>query len=316
MKLLENAKVLVTGGAGFIGHHLVSELLKYKIKKIYVADDLSTGLKSNLTPFSKDSRLELIEIDISDFNKVENLPAVDYIFNLAALVSVPLSFSESAKNNNINIVGFQNILEYAKRHQAKKIIYASSSAVYGNPTKTPISEDAIIKPTSPYGFSKSINEIYAKTYKEFFDIDSNGFRFFNVYGKGQKSDSPYSGVISIFREKMIQNGEISIFGDGEQTRDFVFIEDLVKILISSIELKNTSEIFNLGTGKSTSINELFNTMASLFNYNKSPSYKEVRSGDIVESVADIQKLKNSFDIKATTNLHEGLKFLKDNLQIT
>lgn len=309
--MLINKKIMVTGGAGFIGHHLVSELLKYDIKKVFVVDDLSTGLKSNLADFTTDNRFEFIQVDISNNELIKKLPKVEYIFNLAALVSVPLSFQESGKNNNINIVGFQNILEYAKTVSAKKVIYASSSAVYGNIKKLPIKETTELNPTSPYGFSKYINEIYAAGYKKYFNIDSNGFRFFNVYGEGQRNDSPYSGVISIFKEKMLKGEPITIYGDGEQTRDFVFVKDLVKILISSAEINNTTEIYNIGTGKSTSINQLFQTMAELFNYKQKPNYREAREGDIKDSLADIKKLQNKFGNIANTTIDNGLKFLKN-----
>jgi nucleoside-diphosphate-sugar epimerase len=283
---LSNKTALVSGGAGFIGSHLVESLLENGIKKTYILDNLSTGLLDNIKPF--------IECDICNYDVFKKLPRVDYVYNLAALVSVPLSFEKPDNTHNINVNGFQNILEYSRINKIEKLIYASSSAIYGSPLKEePLKEDYTPSPLSPYGFSKLINEKYAKAYFDFYNLNSIGFRFFNVFGPRQRFDSPYSGVISIFRAKMKNDDIINIFGDGNQVRDFIYVKDVVNCLIDASQSSIEYDVLNLGTGIPTSINKIFKNMSEIYGYEKKPIYNEKRQGDIPFSLSDLSKLKKN-----------------------
>jgi len=303
---LEGKHVLVTGGAGFIGHHLVKTIIKEKTAKLYIIDNLSTGLKSNIDDIIGLSEVEFINEDIANPKSVECIQELDYIFHLAAVVSVPNSFEMPFLTHRTNESGFINILELGKRLKVKKICYASSAAVYGEHTEMPIKESAVLNPQSPYGLGKLLNEQYAKAFQEWEDIESVGFRFFNVYGPGQRADSPYSGVISIFMDRMQNNKPIQIFGDGEQIRDFVFVEDVVQALLSGAKSEKKFGLFNVGSGQTTSLNELYNTLKQLTEYSELPNYQEARKGDIKKSSADISLIQKEFGYEPRFNLKEGL----------
>lgn len=189
-------------------------------------------------------------------------------------MSVPLSFEKSELTHQINESGFIRILELAKEKNVKKVIYASSSAIYGEVEKMPVTEDFPMQPQSPYAVSKQMNEIHARSYFEFYGIQSIGFRFFNVYGDGQDPSSPYSGVISLFTDKMNRSIPISIYGDGEQIRDFVHVNDVVNALIRGALSAVQNDVFNVGSGNPTSINELFSILKEIYGYDKDANYLE------------------------------------------
>ncbi len=308
---LEGKSVLVTGGAGFIGHHLIKKIIKNNPAKLFVIDNLSTGLKSNIEEIIALPEVEFIKEDIANPSSVESIQKLDYIFHLAAVVSVPKSFEMPFLTHRTNESGFINMLELARKHSVKKLCYASSSAVYGEQESIPIKETAALNPQSPYGLSKLLNEQYAKAFHLWEGIESIGFRFFNVYGQGQRADSPYSGVISIFMDRMHKNENIQIFGDGEQIRDFVFVEDIVQALLLGAKSEKQFGLFNVGSGQTTSLNQLFEVLKKLTHYSKEPIYKEARKGDIKKSAADINMIKKELTYKSKFNLKEGLAKLLD-----
>jgi len=303
---LKGKNILVTGGAGFIGHHLVKTIIREKPAKLYIIDNLSTGLQSNIEDIIGLSEVEFINEDIAKPSAVESIQELDYIFHLAAVVSVPKSFEMPFLNHRTNESGFINMLELARKLKVKKLCYASSSAVYGEQMQMPIQETATLNPQSPYGLSKLLNEQYAKAFQEWEDIESVGFRFFNVFGPGQRADSPYSGVISIFLDRMQKGEPIQIFGDGEQIRDFVFVDDVVQALLLGAQSEITFGLYNVGSGQTTSLNELYDVLKNLTKYSKDPTYQEARKGDIKKSAADINLIKNQLNYNPKFNLKEGL----------
>lgn len=310
----QNKIVLITGGAGFIGHHLSRSILKYQPKQLIVVDNLSTGKRGNLNDLSEFENFYLIEKDILKLAS-EDLPnEIDYIFHLAALVSVPLSFEKSELTHQINESGFVRILELAKQKNTKKVVYASSSAVYGEVDRLPITEDFPLQPQSPYAVSKQLNEIYARSYYKFYGIQSIGFRFFNVYGDGQDPSSPYSGVISLFTDKMKNSDSISIFGDGDQIRDFVHVSDVVNALIRGAISTMRNDVFNVGSGNPISINELFSILKEIYAYEKQAKYLEKRKGDIQKSLSSISKIQNELGYEPSIDLFSGLKKLAESLK--
>lgn len=300
---------MITGGAGFIGHHLVQSILKYEPGKLIIVDDLSTGLSKNIDQFVKDNKIEFILSKTDNLSDNDLPTTIDYIFHLAAVVSVPLSIQQPFQCHKINELGFLNILEIASLKKVKKIIFASSSAVYGEQASGPIAEQAILKCQSPYAYSKQINELHAQSYAGLGKVDSLGFRFFNVYGSGQRADSPYSGVISIFTDRLRQNKPVTIFGDGKQLRDFVHVQDVVEALVAGALSKRANSVYNVGTGVATSINKLLFILQDLLKTNQTVIYKVARNGDIKESLANIKKIANELNYSPKVNLKVGLRRL-------
>jgi len=310
----KNKTILVTGGAGFIGHHLCKEILTHQPKMLIVIDNISTGKVENINSIIKQKNFSLIKSDVNAVS-LSDLPLkIDYIFHLAALVSVPLSFVKPVQTHEINESGFFKILEIARERMVKKVVYASSSAVYGDVSELPIKEEFPLKPQSPYAVSKQMNEIHARSYFKFYGIQSIGFRFFNVYGDGQDPSSPYSGVISLFTDKMNRSMPISIYGDGNQIRDFVHVNDVVKALIIGAYSNVKNDVFNVGSGTPTSINDLFSILKEIYNYNKDASYLEKRKGDIQKSLSSISKIQNELGYEPSIDLFSGLKKLAEGLK--
>lgn len=306
---LKGSSVLVTGGAGFIGSHLVERLLNLGVKSIVVIDNLSTGNLDNLKKVWDDTRLHFYEELIQNIDLYPSNDDYDYIFHLAAEVSVPQSFKNPSDTYHENIDGFNEVLCYALKKNAK-LIYASSSAVYGNTVfNSKIKEGNNLFPFSPYGLSKANNEIMAKFHNDMFNQDSVGLRFFNVYGTRQRADSPYSGVISIFNKLMKEGIQPTIYGDGNQTRDFIHVSDVANALIASVDSKKGAQKYNVGSGNGITINELYNSMREQYNFNEKPFYAEKRSGDIPYSVANIDRITSNLNWKPEVNLSYGLKNL-------
>jgi len=297
-------KVLITGGAGFIGSHLV-ELLLEKNFNIIILDDLSTGKLENLP---KDSRITFIEGDVSDKSFIEKVKKqhsqVDYIFHLAAIASVQQSMENPSYTHSVNFDATLNILDVYKNSGVKKFVYASSAAVYGNPKTIPTDENSQKNPLSPYGTDKLSGEYYLKIFNDSFNFPTVSCRFFNVFGERQDPSSPYSGVISIFFNKVLakkrgEQSSINIYGDGKQVRDFIYVKDIVRGLFFMAESKNIrGEVFNFGYGKSTSINELADEIKSIVCDEIEINHKKGRDGDIQKSKSDILKLKSTgFEFK-------------------
>ena len=304
-------RVLVTGGAGFIGSHVV-DLLLHEGMTVRVLDNLSTGKMENL-PFLE-AGLEFIQGSVEDKQCViEAGRNVDAVVHLAALVSVPASIEHPEKSAATNLLGFHHVLEALREQNFKgRLLYASSSAVYGADVgEAALTEDqAPGNLISPYAQDKYSNEMYAQLYSKLYGIKALGFRFFNVYGPRQDPGSPYSGVISIFMDRAFTCQDIHIFGDGAQTRDFVYVDDLVKALRLALNCEYQG-VLNLGTGLTTTIGELAEQVKRLCASNVAIHNEPERLGDIKNSVAELSQLKEALNFVPATPIDEGLQSLKD-----
>lgn len=298
-------RVLVTGGAGFIGSHL-AEALVARGHEVRILDNFSTGKEENIEKIIQ--KIEVINGSITERETVEKAAeGVDCIFHQAAQISVPESIKNPARTWEINIKGTKLLFNAAVKNKVKKIIYASSAAVYGNEPGLPKTESMKTRPASPYGESKLMNEYMAQKYHQQEKISLIGLRYFNVYGPRQHPKSAYSGVISIFIEKMLKGERPVIYGDGNQTRDFVYVEDVVLANILAFESKVKNNVYNIGSGKETSLNDLVKVINEILGTNIEPIYEQERPGDIRHSVADIQKAKKDLGYEPRYSLKEGLK---------
>ena len=309
-----NVEYVVTGGLGFIGSHLVRKLLKSG-SGVLVIDDLSNHSENSLDEFSELKNFQLLQHDICN-----PLPYLEFteksiiLFHLAALVSVPDSFNNPLRTHQVNETGFIHILNFCKRHNVKKLIYASSCAVYGSSKNIPLQESEYTFPESPYGLTKLSNERYAKYFHQSCGLSSIGLRFFNVYGPGQKPDSAYAGVISIFMDRAMNGKPTTIFGDGEQVRDFVYVGDIADALIAAAESNVELDVFNIGRGIETSVNDLFKTIQAITGNSEPANYEPPRMGDVLISCSDPSKIKERIGYTAKWSLEEGLKELYKSLK--
>ncbi|MEM3422839.1 MAG: SDR family oxidoreductase [Candidatus Bilamarchaeaceae archaeon] len=297
-------RVLVTGGAGFIGSHLAEALLK-RGHAVRILDNFSTGKEENIKDI--ENSIEIIRGSITEKEVLENaIENVDYVLHHAAQISVVDSIKNPKKTWEINIKGTKLLLNAAVKNKVKKVILASSAAVYGNEPGLPKTEQMRTKPTSPYGDSKLMNEYMAQKYHQQDKINIISLRYFNVYGPRQHPQSAYAGVISKFMEKMIKGERPIIYGNGEQTRDFVYVEDVVSANILALESTVKNGIYNIGSGKETSLNELVKTLNEILGTKIEPIYEPPREGDIQRSVADISKAKKDLGYIPKYTLKEGL----------
>jgi nucleoside-diphosphate-sugar epimerase len=299
-------KALVTGGAGFIGSHL-SEDLVAKGCRVTVLDNFSSGRRTNLSRVIED--IELIEDDIRDLQAVERAAkGCEVIFHLAAVVSVPQTVAQPLASAMVNDLGTLHILEAARNAGSGAVVLASSSAVYGDDPGLPKRENMIPKPLSPYAVQKITGEYYARVYHDLYGIDTASLRFFNVFGPRQDPSSPYSGVISIFMSKAVaQTGPI-IYGDGTQSRDFVYVSDVVRAMIGAASTKAAAgRSINVGTGTSIDINRLWRTIAGMAGLTIVPRYAPPRVGDIIASVASVDTAESLLGFKTEVSLEDGLE---------
>jgi len=300
------AKILVTGGAGFIGSNLVNRLVKQN-HDVKIIDNFTRGKMSNISHLK--NKIKIIKGDIRNIKTIkECVKDVDYIFHEAACVSVSESIKYPMMINDVNINGTLNILIAARDSNIKKVIYASTCAVYGNVKKIPIKEDSNTDPLSIYALTKFFGEEYCKIFYKLYGINIVILRYFNVYGPKQSyNSSPYTAVIPNFITKMLNGEQPTIYGDGEQARDFVFIEDIVDANILAMNVKKINgEVFNIGSGTSTTINELVKKISSLLNIEVIPNYIPSNKGDIRLSLADIQKAKEILGFEPKYDLMKGL----------
>jgi UDP-glucose 4-epimerase len=298
-------KAVVTGGAGFIGSHLAEELLKRRYKVI-ILDDLSTGRRENIEPIIANSDVQFIEGSVTDLPLLNKLfQNVSYVFHLAAIPSVPRSIESPLASHNVNITGTLDVLLAAKDNKVKKVIYASSSAVYGDTPTLSKREDMPPNPQSPYAVTKLAGEYYCHVFHQVYGLSTICLRYFNVYGLRQDPNSQYSAVIPRFIQRVLDNKPPVIFGDGEQTRDFTFVKDAVGATILAAESDATG-IFNIGTGERISINKLAALIINLIGNSVEPIHEELRFGDIRHSLADISKAKQ-FSCNPKYDLEEGLR---------
>lgn len=285
---MNNKKVVVTGGLGFIGSHIVERL--NESNEVLIIDDESTGNIENIMHMDF-SKIDTNFGSITSIDLEEIFEGYDYVFHLAAQTSVPKSVEDPFTTNEININGTLKVLEAAKNTKIKKVVFSSSSAVYGETRSIPITEDTQINPISPYAISKAAGEFYCRAYSELYGLPTISLRYFNVFGPRQDPNSQYAAVIPIFINKMLKNERPVIYGDGEQSRDFVSVKNVVDANILAAESKKTGE-FNIGLGKGTTVNHLFDIIKNITDRDVEPIYGEERPGDIRHSIADISKARS------------------------
>ncbi|MEM3011398.1 MAG: SDR family oxidoreductase [Candidatus Bathyarchaeia archaeon] len=301
-------RVLVTGGAGFIGSHTVDRLLAENFE-VTVLDNMRSGRLENIRTHIGEKNFRFVQGDIRDSCLVKKLVSnTDYVIHLAALVSVSESIRDPVLTHEVNVNGTLNLLRACIDFDVKRFIYASSCAVYGNAKKLPIKEEHPTKPKSPYGLSKLTAENYVRKYFEEFNLETVCLRYFNVYGPRQVH-SEYSGVISQFLNRIQKSLPLKIFGDGEQTRDFVYVEDVAEANLLALKRSGIAgEIFNIGTGAAISINQLAKMFLEIADKKHLEiRHCEARKGDIRHSVADISKAKKKLGYKPKTHLKDGIK---------
>jgi len=310
-KDLNQFSFLVTGGAGFIGGHIAEYLLKNGAKKVRVLDNMSNGFKSNLDILNKYTGFEFIEGDIRNIEACQKACAeIDIVNHQAALGSVPRSIIEPFYTNDVNVGGFVNILKAAVDNNVKQFVYASSSAVYGDEPTLPKIESRVGNCLSPYAVSKKTNELYASVFADVYGIKLMGLRYFNIFGPRQDPDGPYAAVIPLFVKGILNRTPVYINGDGEQTRDFTFVENAVQVNILGMLTDNKeafNKVYNVAIGENFSVNYLYNACKEYLNSDFEATYREPRAGDIRNSLADISLAKNLLCYQPTKRFEDGLK---------
>ncbi|MFH0967810.1 MAG: GDP-mannose 4,6-dehydratase [Methanobacteriota archaeon] len=301
-----NKRYLVTGGAGFIGSHLCRALVA-RGDHCVILDSLDSGRLENISDILKTGRVDFIQDSIENEARVESLcNGVDGIFHLAALVSVQRSIEDPRLNHQINVDGLFNILEAARVGRVLKVVLASSAALYGNLYSPPHKESFPADPLSPYAVGKYTTEVYSSVYTRLYGVEAVCLRFFNVYGPNQDPSSPYSGVISKFLDSLSQGTQLTIFGDGEQTRDFIYVKDVVQALLLSMD-KNVYGVYNVGTGVSSSINQLARNIIRIAGKDVNIMHQEAREGEVRHSCADISKARVELGFDPVYSLENGLR---------
>ena len=302
-------RALVTGGAGFIGSHIVDRLVEQGVE-VKVLDDLSSGRLENLSEHMKEKHVLIVKGDICDHEIVNcAVEDVDVVFHEAALVGVPQSIKNPVFANDVNVNGTLNLLEASLKHEVKRFVFASSAAIYGEQRTLPIKEEAVPRPSSPYAVSKLSAEHYSRVYHETYGLATVVFRHFNVYGDRQ-AGGPYSAVITAFLDSLMGNERPVIHGDGEQTRDFVNVNDVVEANMLALEKDCAGEVFNVATGSSVTINRIFKILQNATGkIQVKPKFSSPREGDIRDSCGDISRISRILGFKPRVSLEEGLESL-------
>ncbi len=312
---LSQLSFLVTGGAGFIGSNLVEYLLKYNAKTVRVLDNFSNGYRENLSPFQSHPNFELMEGDIRDLQTCKDaMKDIDYVSHQAALGSVPRSINDPATTNAVNISGFLNMMIALKESTTvKRMVYAASSSTYGDSKNLPKVEAVIGNPLSPYAVTKYVNELYATVFGATYGTDVIGLRYFNVFGPKQSPNGAYAAVIPLFMQALKDGVSPKINGDGEQTRDFTYVDNAVqanvKGFFASEAAKN--EVFNVACGERISVNYLWATLKEAAHSTVEAVYGPERQGDVRDSLADISKAEQLLGYRPHYTVREGLKLTWD-----
>jgi nucleoside-diphosphate-sugar epimerase len=296
---------LVTGGAGFIGSHVCEELVS-RGDRVRVVDDLSTGRRENLDHLDG---VDLIVGDVADQTIADGAMAgVDYVVHLAAIPSVPRSIQDPLSSNHANVSGTLSVLVAAQRHEVKRLVFASSSSVYGDSALLPKQEDMPTQPLSPYALQKLTGEHYLRLFYDLHGLETVSVRFFNVFGPRQDPASAYSGVISLFARRLIENRPPTIYGDGEQTRDFTYVRNVVDgTLKACVSPAAAGRVINVTCGGRVSLNVLFNTMRGMTDSTVTAIYTDARDGDVRDSQGDISRARELLDYEPAVFLEEGLE---------
>ncbi len=307
---LSDISFLITGGCGFIGSNIVEYLLVHGAKKVRVLDNLANGYRENIIPFLQHPNFEFVEGDITNFETCKAaLQGINFVSHQAALGSVPRSLANPLATHHANATGFLNILWAAKEVGVERFVYASSSSVYGDSPELPKREHVTGNPLSPYAVSKMSNELYAYTFAMHYNMKIIGLRYFNVFGPRQNPDNPYAAAIPLFMKALIKNQPAYIFGDGEQSRDFTFVENAVQANIRALFTTHKeafNKVYNIAVGESISLNKLFKHLMEITGNNITPVHKEERAGDVKNSLADISKAQTFLGYNPLVKVKEGL----------
>jgi UDP-glucose 4-epimerase len=296
---------LVTGGAGFIGSHLAEELTR-RGHSVRVADSLVTGKRANLDHVKG---VEFLEGDLADLPFAHRaVEGVDYVLHQAAIPSVPRSVKDPVASHRANVDATLNVLVAARDARVKRLVFAGSSSAYGNAAALPKREDMPSSPLSPYALQKVVGEQYLQMFTRLYGLETVSIRYFNVFGPRQDPTSPYSGVISVFATALLENRAPTIYGDGEQTRDFTYVANVVDGVLRACDAPGASgEVINVATGGRISLNQLFRTMRDVVGGTVEPTYADIRSGDVRDSQADIAKARRLLAYQPIVSFEDGLK---------
>jgi UDP-N-acetylglucosamine 4-epimerase len=312
IKDLSADSFLVTGGAGFIGSNIVEYLLKYNAGKVVVLDNLSTGFKENIRPFLKHPRFKFIEGDTTHLpDCIKACQGIQYVFHEAALGSVPRSIENPLATHKANETGFIHMLLAARDQKVKRVVFASSSSVYGDSAELPKKEDHIGMQLSPYAVSKRANELYANIFSKTYGMDIIGLRYFNIFGPRQNPKGEYAAAIPLFIQALLKNQSPIINGDGKQTRDFTFIENAVQANLKAMFVEGIpmdGNIFNIALGERIALNQLVDGIKTLTGSSVQSFHRADRMGDVKDSLADITKAKDMLGYDPLISVNEGLKF--------
>jgi UDP-glucose 4-epimerase len=306
----KNSRVLVTGGAGFIGSHIVDKLMEADAE-VTVLDNLDTGQMRNIAQHEQNCNFHFVKGDIRDFSLVEQLvKGMDAVFNLAAIASVQRSVDDPLLVNDVNVKGTLNVLKASVDGDVKRFVQASSAAIYGDAQKLPVREDFKPMPLSPYAVAKLAAENYAGAFSRVYGLETVCLRYFNVYGPRQAFND-YSGVITIFANELLGNQHPRIFGDGKQTRDFVFVEDVVSATLLALTEKGAvGEVFNIASGKATTIKEIVQILQKVMDKEDlKPVFEDAKESDIRHSYASVEKARRLLGYEPKFSLEKGLREL-------
>lgn len=300
------SKILITGGAGFIGSNIVEYYINNTSNEIIVVDNLSTGKKENLKGLF--NKIEFYQKSILDLNFLKKIMKnVDYVLHHAAMPSVAKSVSNPLETNNVNVNGTLNVLIAARDNKVKRVVYASSSSVYGDQKKIKKKENMNPNPLSPYAAQKLIGEYYCKQFYNLYGLETVCLRYFNVFGPRQSHKTEYAAVIPKMLSRMLKNENPIIYGDGKQSRDFTFVEENVKANLKALSENVAGKVYNIGCGKRITINELVEKLNKILGKNLKPKYEPARPGDVKHTLADITLAKKELKFNPQTSFEEGLK---------
>jgi UDP-N-acetylglucosamine/UDP-N-acetylgalactosamine 4-epimerase len=306
---LSGASFLVTGGAGFIGSNIVQYLLEHNAGKVRVLDNFSTGSVENIALFRQHHSFELIYGDIRNAEICRRaMEGMDYVSHQAALGSVPRSVNDPVTSNEVNVCGFLNILVAARDEGVKRMVYAASSSTYGNHRGLPKIEEETGDPMSPYAITKKVNELYASVFASLYNFPTIGLRYFNVFGPRQDPYGPYAAVIPLFIQAALQNEPAVIYGQGNTSRDFTYVDNAVQANIKALLLPELThhEVLNIAVGESTSLLQLWKCICSIMKCGRDPVFRPERKGDVLHSLASIRKAARVIGYEPRVSMSEGL----------